>query len=135
MLPLLPVFLEILVPPDHSPSYLVVKISLTSPNSAIHTQHLSDASTSKSTGGPRKGERKRYVIDPLHIVDDRRDPQLSLNRPLQGEFNFGDSSGPFLSIYSKAADDEDNRMVDRWQKEADGVLYFVSPRSIHIYLC
>jgi hypothetical protein len=29
----------------------------------------------------------------------------------------------FFSIYSKAADDdEDNKMVERWQKDADGIL-------------
>jgi hypothetical protein len=31
-------------------------------------------------------------------------------------------------MYSKAAEDEDNKMVDRWQKDADGILIFVSPR-------
>ena len=59
------------------------------------------------------------------------------NQPLQGESNFGDSSGPLFSIYSKAAEDEDNKMVERWQKDADGILFFVSPHvairlSLHI---
>jgi hypothetical protein len=54
---------------------------------------------------------------------------------LQGESNFGDSSGPFFSIYTKAADDEDIRMVDCWKNDADGILYFVSPpvRLPHIF--
>ena len=61
--------------------------------------------------------------------DDRQDdPVTTLNQPLQGESNFGDSSGPLFSIYTKAADDEDNKMVERWQKDADGILIFVSPR-------
>jgi hypothetical protein len=47
--------------------------------------------------------------------------------PLLGESNFGDSSEPFFPIYSKAAEDEDNKMVERWQKDADGILIFVSP--------
>ncbi|KAF8480726.1 hypothetical protein DFH94DRAFT_609341, partial [Russula ochroleuca] len=34
------------------------------------------------------------------------------------------SSGPFFSIYAKAADDEDIRMVDCWKNDADGILYF-----------
>jgi hypothetical protein len=56
---------------------------------------------------------------------------------LQGESNFGDSSGRLFSIYSKAAEDEDNKMVERWQKDADGILIFVSlrvriPLSLHI---
>jgi hypothetical protein len=56
--------------------------------------------------------------------------------PLQGESNFGDSSGPLFSIYSKAAEEEDNEMVGRWQKDADGILIFVSPyAAIYIFLC
>jgi hypothetical protein len=40
-------------------------------------------------------------------------------------------------MYSKAAEDEDNKMVERWQKDAEGILFFVSPRvgirlSLHI---
>ena len=53
---------------------------------------------------------------------------------LQGEPNFGDSSWPLFSIYSKAADVEDKKMVDRWQKDADGILFFVSPR-VSEYMC
>ena len=55
-------------------------------------------------------------------------PQSTPNQALQGEeVNFGDSSGPLFSIYSKATEDEDNKMVERWQKDADGILIFVSP--------
>ena len=49
------------------------------------------------------------------------------NQPLQGQLNFWDSSGPLFSIYSKAAEEEDNKMVERWQKDADGILIFVRP--------
>jgi hypothetical protein len=55
--------------------------------------------------------------------------QSALNQPSQppqGESNFGDGSGPLFSIYSKIAEEEDNRMIDRWQKDADGTLVFVS---------
>jgi hypothetical protein len=45
---------------------------------------------------------------------------------MQGDFNFGDSSGPLFSVYSKAAEDEDDKTVERWQKDADGILIFVS---------
>jgi hypothetical protein len=55
------------------------------------------------------------------------------NQPLQVESNFGDSSGPLFSIYSKAAEEEDNKMVERWQKDADGILIFVSPHIV-IYI-
>ncbi len=30
-------------------------------------------------------------------------------------------------MYSKAAEEEDNKRVERWQKDADGILIFVSP--------
>jgi len=32
-------------------------------------------------------------------------------------------------MYSKVADDEDNKMVERWQKDADGILIFVRPHN------
>ena len=49
------------------------------------------------------------------------------------EPSFGDSSGPFFSIYSKAAESEDNEMVKRWQEDATGILIFVS-HSVRIYI-
>ena len=33
-------------------------------------------------------------------------------------------------MYSKAAEEEDKKMADRWQKDADGILIFVSPRLL-----
>ena len=55
-------------------------------------------------------------------------PSQSAPKPsLQAESIFGDSSGPLFSMYSKAAEEEDNKMVERWQKDADGILIFVSP--------
>jgi hypothetical protein len=66
----------------------------------------------------------------------RANPQSTPNQPPRGESNFGDSSGPLFSIYSKAAEEEDNKMVERWQKDADGILIFVSPWvDIFIVLC
>jgi Family of unknown function (DUF6535) len=38
-------------------------------------------------------------------------------------------------MYSKAAEEEDNDMVERWQKDADGILIFVSPRIPLILSC
>ena len=34
-------------------------------------------------------------------------------------------------MYVKMSQEEDNKMADRWQKDADGILIFVSP---HVYL-
>ena len=59
---------------------------------------------------------------------DHRDPHAIQNQPSQGESDFDDSSGQFFSIYSKAAEEEDNKMVERWQEDAQGILIFVSPR-------
>ena len=44
---------------------------------------------------------------------------------------FRDSSGPLFTMYSKISEEEDNKMIKRWQTGVDGVLIFVSPR-VHI---
>ena len=65
----------------------------------------------------------------------RGHPHSTPHQPSQVESRFGDSSGPLFSIYSKAAEEEDNKMVERWQKDADGILIFVSLCfAIHIVL-
>ena len=46
--------------------------------------------------------------------------------PPQRESSFGDSSGPLFSLYSKIAEGDDNMMTERWQKDAEGLLIFVS---------
>jgi len=69
------------------------------------------------------------VDSPTRKPDD--DPELSHNQPSslppKGESNFGDSSGPIFSMYSKMTKEEDDQVAERWQKDADGVLIFVSP--------
>jgi hypothetical protein len=42
---------------------------------------------------------------------------------------FSDDSAPLFAIYQKKAEEEDKNMTDRWQKDADGILIFVSPQS------
>ena len=44
----------------------------------------------------------------------------------QGMSDYGDSSWPLYSMYSKITDDDDNKMVEYCQKDADGTLIFVS---------
>ncbi|KAI0266276.1 hypothetical protein BGY98DRAFT_939186 [Russula aff. rugulosa BPL654] len=57
--------------------------------------------------------------------DDRpHHPMTTSNQRLQGESNFGDRSWPLFTIYSKATQEEDNKMTERWQKDADGILIF-----------
>lgn len=73
--------------------------------------------------------RIRPVLANLRIstTDGHRNhPQSTPNHPSQGESTFGDSSGPLFSMYSKAAEEEDYNMVERWQKDADRILIFVS---------
>ena len=63
----------------------------------------------------------------MSITDINREySPLTPNQPPQLESNFGDSSEPLFSMYTKAAEDEDNKMVERWQRDADGILIFVS---------
>jgi hypothetical protein len=75
------------------------------------------------------------LIPSTSIVNDHGEhPQLPLNQPSQGESNSGDSSASLFSVYYNAADIEDNKMVESWQKDAEGILLFVSPRvGIHSY--
>ena len=70
-----------------------------------------------------------------YIVEGSLDSQSMPNQPSQ-DSNFGDSSGQIFSMYSKAAEEEDNKMAESWQKDADGILIFVSPHvGVRISLC
>lgn len=40
-----------------------------------------------------------------------------------------DTSGPLFSLYSKMVDEDDNNRSERLQKDAEGIVLFVSPRS------
>jgi hypothetical protein len=41
--------------------------------------------------------------------------------------DFGDSSGPLFSMYSKISGEEDSKMAKRWQKDAEEIMIFVGP--------
>ena len=57
-------------------------------------------------------------------------------QPSFGNSSYADSSGSFFSIYSEATKKEDDDMVERWQKDADGILIFVSHfLGLHSALC
>ena len=110
---------------------------LLTPRRSYHiTHHVFNASN--YSRGSRAWKQPRCVIyasvltklTKLYKIDD------GPTRPAQNhekEPSFGDSSGPFFSIYSKAAEEEDNKMVERWQNDADGILIFVSS-SVGIYV-
>lgn len=71
--------------------------------------------------------RSSSLSSSARIVSDPTDlPQPIRNQPLGGESGIDDSSGPLFSMYSKMAEEEDNKMVERWQRDADGILVFVS---------
>lgn len=62
---------------------------------------------------------------------DVEEGHLPWRRPVPGysshvESDFGDSSGPLFSIYSTSADREDNKVAERWQRDALVILIFVS---------
>jgi hypothetical protein len=52
------------------------------------------------------------------------------------EQEFSDSSAPFFSMYRSMTEEEDNKIAARWQKDANGILIFVSPQHpAFISLC
>jgi hypothetical protein len=53
--------------------------------------------------------------------------QMEQNQEQQSEF--ADSSGPFFTMYREMTEEEDNKMAERWQKDAEGIIIFVSPSS------
>ena len=54
----------------------------------------------------------------------------------RGGLHFRNSSRHLFSMYSKVAEEKDNKMVERWQNDSDGILIFVSPRvRIHTPIC
>ena len=81
---------------------------------------------------------KCLVDSPTCNLDDHPElPQSAQNqppssRPSNGGSNFGDSSGPIFSMYSKITKEGDDQVAERWQKDADGILIFVSLRQ-HSY--
>ncbi|KAI0253404.1 hypothetical protein BJV78DRAFT_1351773 [Lactifluus subvellereus] len=44
--------------------------------------------------------------------------------PDEEQPRFADSSAPLFNMYRKIAEEEDNKMAERWQKDADGILIF-----------
>ena len=69
-----------------------------------------------------------------HVVDGYP-PRQTQDPPFPADSNFCDSSGPVFSLYSKIAEEEDDKTAERWKTNADGMLIFVSLRaSIHISL-
>jgi hypothetical protein len=68
------------------------------------------------------------LTDVPTCIENRSHDENQQSQPSQGESNLGDGSGPLFSMYSKAADEKDKEMVERWKQEADGIILFVSYR-------
>ena len=52
--------------------------------------------------------------------------QPGANDLRSGESDFQDSSRALFSMYLTIAEEEDDKTTDRWQKDADVILIFVS---------
>lgn len=49
---------------------------------------------------------------------------------LDRDTRFRDGSWPLFSLYSTIAEEEDNKLAKRWQKDADEILIYVRPCTI-----
>ena len=59
-------------------------------------------------------------------TDDRLWPPRSApNEESQADSGFVDSSGPIFSMYMEMAEEEDKKLAESWQADADGILIFV----------
>ena len=63
-------------------------------------------------------------------ADPRYPPQPAQNAgENEGDSNFVDGSDHFFTMYTEMAGEEDKKMAERWQADAEGILVFVSPDS------
>ena len=74
-----------------------------------------------------------------HIGDDQYDdydpPQNAQDQASQSKRkpDFIDGSGPIFSMYLEMAEKEDEKMVESWKADADGILVFVRPYVLVSY--
>jgi hypothetical protein len=66
-------------------------------------------------------------IHPPFIAGLRDVPQQEQNQSSQGQADFTDGAGPLFHMYAKMTEGEDDKLAKRWQKDADGIVIFVSP--------
>jgi hypothetical protein len=63
---------------------------------------------------------------PSWIGDDYSEqPRSAPNLTPEREF-LPDGSGPLFSMYTRIGEEKDDKIVELWQKDADGILIFVS---------
>jgi hypothetical protein len=67
---------------------------------------------------------------------DPNQPRSSPDQPvLSSQSNYGGSSRPLYTMYSKIVQEEDNKIVERNRQSTDGVLIVVSPHITLSFLC
>lgn len=78
----------------------------------------------------------RNLLRRIRVVNGHHIQQVPTQRyDGPSESGYGDSSWLIYSMYSKIAEDEDNMMVERCQKDKDGILIFVSSHVLFRRLC
>jgi hypothetical protein len=71
--------------------------------------------------------RCRRKVPTCKVDDHPEQLRPELPQTPQDASNSDESSRKIYSVYSKIAEEEDNKMTESWQKSADGILIFVSP--------
>ena len=66
---------------------------------------------------------------PRHRNRSQRDGQSAPAQPSHRIFDDGDGSWDLFSLYSEVTEDDDNSIAKRWQKDAQEIMLFVSPRG------
>ena len=61
----------------------------------------------------------------FYSLDELNPPRSAPNQASQDESGFVDSSGPIFSMYLEMAEEEDKKLAESWQADADGILIFV----------
>ncbi|KAH9967641.1 hypothetical protein BGW80DRAFT_1230085, partial [Lactifluus volemus] len=57
---------------------------------------------------------------------------MSRHQPSQGLPTFRDGSEPIFNMYVKMSQEEDDKMANRWQRDADGILIFTGLFSVAV---
>jgi hypothetical protein len=107
-------------------------VSLNSSSSSMYEDHFRDPEAGEDYGMASVVWSCTSSVknSPRCITDRPRDQFMSAPNQRRPAV-FVDSSGPLFSMYSKAAEEEDMKMIESWRKDANEILIFVSPRGQH----
>ena len=84
------------------------------------------------TDGGRNNSSSTVLHSRTPFIDNLQYPPnaATQNQAPEGESNFSDGSGPLFSMYLERAVEEDEKMVESWKGDAEGILVFVSARLL-----